>query len=84
MKPDKWETYGKIRAMHTSGISDREIAKALGVGRRTVRKYRDGAVTPGDRAASPRKAPLKEAAEGEIRRMLLENTTLPRKQRLSA
>ena len=82
--PDKWETYGKIRAMHVNGVSDREIAKALGVGRRTVRKYRDGAVTPDIRANSARKAPLRDAIEGEITRMLEENATLPRKQRRSA
>jgi len=82
--PDKWETYGKIRAMHINGVSDRQIALALGVGRRTVRKYRDGAVTPDDRVSVPQKAPLKEAAEGEIRRMLMENASLPRKQRLCA
>ena len=81
---DKWEKYGKIRALHANGVSDRQIAKALDVGRRTVRKYRDGAVTPDDRAGAPRKATLKEAVEGEIRRMLEENATLPRKQRLSA
>ena len=46
---DKWEIYGKIRAMHVNGVSDRQIARALGVGRRTVRKYRGGAVTPDDR-----------------------------------
>jgi len=81
---DKWETYGKIRAMHVNGVSDRRIAKALGVGRRTVRKYRDGAVTPDNRASAARKAPLKEAVEDEIARMLKENATLPRKNRLSA
>jgi len=81
---DKWETYGKIRAMHVNGASDRQIAKALGVGRRTVRKYRDGATTPDARAATPRSAPLREAVEGEIARMLTENASLPRKQRLSA
>ncbi|MCL2853797.1 MAG: IS21 family transposase [Defluviitaleaceae bacterium] len=82
--PDKWETYGKIRAMHVNGVSDRQIAKALGVGRRTVRKYREGATTPAVRADGPRKAPLREAVEGEIMRMLKENASLPRKQRLSA
>jgi len=81
---DKWETYGKIRAMHVNGVSDRQIAKALGVGRRTVRKYRDGAATPDDRAPTTRTAPLKEAVEGEIMRMLEENVTLPKKQRFSA
>lgn len=82
--PDKWETYGKIRALHINGVSDRQIAQALGVGRRTVRKYRDGAVTPDARAGTARKAPLRDAVESEIRRMLLENAALPRKQRLSA
>ncbi|MDR2694859.1 MAG: IS21 family transposase [Deltaproteobacteria bacterium] len=84
MMPDKWDCYGRIRAMHVNGVSDRKIAAALGVGRRTVRKYRDGAATPDDRAQTPRKAPLREAAEGEIARMLKENASLPRKQRLSA
>ena len=82
--PDKWEIYGKIRAMHINGVSDRQIAKALGVGRRTVRKYRDGAVTPDNRTPSQKKAPLRDAIEGEITRLLMENATLPRKQRLSA
>ena len=73
-----------IRAMHINGISGRAIAKALRVGRHTVEKYRDGAVTPDSRAAAPRTAPLREAAKGEIARMLAENAALPRKQRLSA
>lgn len=81
---DKWEKYGKIRALHVNGVSDRQIAKALGVERKTVKKYRDGGAIPDDRAAALRKAPLKEAAEGEIMRMLTENASLPRKQRLSA
>ena len=81
---DKWETYGKIRALHAIGVSGRQIAKALDIDRKTVQKYRDGAVTPDVRAAKPRKAPLREAVEGEITRMLVENATLPRKQRLSA
>lgn len=81
---DKWEKYGKIRAMHVNGVSGREIAKALGVGRKTVKKFRDGAVTPDDRASAPRKAPLKEAVEAEIERMLMGNASLPKKQRLSA
>ena len=82
--PDKWERYGIIRALHVNGVSDRQIAKVLSAGRNTVAKYSDGATTPDDRIAVPRKAPLREAVEGEIERMLGENVLLPRKQRLSA
>jgi len=81
---DRWEIYGKIRAMHVNGVSDRKIAKALGVSRKTVAKYRAGAVTPDERAVVERNSPLREAATEHIRRMLQENALLPRKQRLSA
>ena len=81
---DKWENYGKIRAMHLCGVSERRIARALRVSRKTVKKYCGGATTPDDREHAQRKAPLKEAAEGELTRMLTENATLPRKQRLSS
>ena len=80
---DKWDKYGKIRTLHVNGVSGREIERLLHVSWKTVKKYRDGAVTPDDRVHAPRTAPLKEAAEGEIRRMLTENALLPRKQRLS-
>jgi len=79
-----WEKYGKIRAMHVNGVSDRKIAIALSMGRNQVAKYRDGAATPDDRAAPQRKAPLREASEGVIEQLLAENASLPRKQRLSA
>ena len=82
---DKWEVYRKIRAMYVGGASIRQIARTLRVSRKTVRKYCDGATTPGGRrAAVPQKATLREAAEVEIARMLAENASLPRKQRLSA
>jgi len=79
-----WELYGKIRALHVNGVSDRKIAKALGIDRTVVKKYSDGGITPDDRVTVQRKAPLREAVEGEITRMLMENAELPRKQRLSA
>jgi transposase len=81
---DNWEKYGKIRTMHINGVSDRQIARALGVGRRTVRKYRSGATTPDKRIHALRKSPLRDIVEGDIVRLLNENSHLPRKQRLSA
>ncbi|MCL2853685.1 MAG: IS21 family transposase [Defluviitaleaceae bacterium] len=83
-KWERWEKYGKIRALHLSGVSDRGIARALRVGRETVKKFKNGATTPDNRVCATRKAPLREAAESEIKRMLMENASLPRKQRLSA
>ena len=81
---NKWDKYGKIRTLHVMGISDRQIEKILSVSRGTVAKYRDGAVTPDDRVKVKRKSPLRDAVEGEITRMLAENASLPKKQRLSA
>ena len=80
----KWELYGKIRSMHLNGMSDRQIARILSISRKTIKKYRNGAVTPDDKAKVIRKAPLREAVESEIVRMLKENAHLPVKQRLSA
>ena len=81
---DKWEKYGKIRTLYVNGVSCREIERQLHVSWQTVKKYRDGAVTPDDRLQAPRRAPIKEAVEGDILRMLTDNASLPRKQRLSA
>ena len=81
---DKWDIYGKIRSLHTQGLSDRKIEKILGIDRKTVAKYRDGAITPDKRVTVQRKAPLRDAVEGELTRMLKENADLPKKQRLSA
>ena len=82
---DKWVKYGKIRALYVSGASIRWIARTLGVSRKVVRKYCNGATTPDDRqAAAPRKATVRESAEAEILRMLEENASLPSKQRRSA
>jgi transposase len=81
--PINWETYGEIRALYAQGISDRKIAKALNIGRRTVAKYRDGADFP-ELQRRNRPAPVRDAVESEIKRMLNENASLPRKQRYNA
>jgi len=81
--PIDWATYRKIRAMHMDGMSDHKIAKKLGVGRRTVAKYRDGGNIPVS-LERRRASPIREAIEAELLRMLKENAALPKKQRLSA
>lgn len=82
--PIDWGTYAKIRAMHAAGgMSDRQIARALGIGRKTVARYRSGGAVP-DAAGRQRESPVRESVEGELKRMLAENAALPRKQRLSA
>jgi transposase len=78
-----WEAYGKIRAMHIAGASDHKIAEALGVGRRTVAKYRDGENRP-EKVRRNKPSPIRDAAEDSIRQMLAENAGVPRKQRRSA
>jgi len=52
-----WELYGKIRALHVNRVRDRQIAKALGIDRTVVRKYRGADVTSDDRVIMQRKAP---------------------------
>ena len=82
--PIKLDKYQAMRRMALQGMSSREIASALGVGRNTVRKYKDGAVLPSiDKASAPR-SPLRDAIEGDLLRMLRENAALPRKERRTA
>lgn len=43
------EDYGKIRRLFTDGYSQREIARTLGISRKTVRKYCRGDTIPENR-----------------------------------
>ncbi|MDR0571596.1 MAG: IS21 family transposase [Rickettsiales bacterium] len=43
------ETYAKIRALTAQNISQRQIAKRIGVSRQTIKKYMDGEVHPEDK-----------------------------------
>ena len=80
-----WELYRKIRHLYmVDKLSQRAIAETLHVSRKTIRKYCGGAILPDTRKMSDRPAPLRDAVEGELLRMLEENKNLPRKQRLSA
>jgi transposase len=49
------ELYGKIRRFKNSGASIRYAARELGMSRKTVRRYWDGAHTPGERRSEPEK-----------------------------
>ena len=47
------ELYGKIRKFKNNGASIRHTARTLGISRDTVKRYWDGAHTPGERKAYP-------------------------------
>jgi transposase len=55
--------YGEIRRLKNEGVSQRKIAKKLGLSRSTVAKYCDGGHIPG--LSEPR-APVESAAKAEI------------------
>ena len=80
-----WDTYRKVRQLFlVEGQSIRAISRQLHLSRKTVRKYCRGGALPGVRKTADRPAPLLGEVEGEIIRLLEENKTLPRKQRLNA
>jgi transposase len=80
-----WSLYQQIRRLYrVEQKSYRAIARQLGVSRRTVRKYCAGETLPDLRKQQERMAPLREASEATIIRLLEENKTLSRKQRWSA
>ena len=64
------EKYGAIRRMTLQGMGTREIARVLNVGRNTVKKYREGATMPAITKTSVKRAPIREAVEEDVLRML--------------
>jgi transposase len=79
-----WDTYREIRHLFLEGQSMRAISKQLHISRKTVRKYCQGGVLPNKRKETDRPAPLFLTVKGEIIRLLEENSTFPKKQRLNA
>jgi len=80
-----WELYQQLRRLHlVEKLSQRVIAKRLGISRRTVKKYCTGKNLPDMRKATERPSPLRDATEGIILEILERNKTLPRKQQLNA
>ena len=65
------EIYAKIRKMHLAGMSQRAIARELHISRKTVRKYMNGEVLPGERGWKKRrkilKMPLTPRSKDEVR-----------------
>jgi len=79
------DLYKKIRRLYNEGHSRRQISRILGCARRTAGKYCQGAALPDTKAQrSETASPLQQAMEKEIRALLEENGSLPRKQRLNA
>ena len=80
-----WDTYRKVRQLFlVEGQSIRAISRQLHMSRKTVRKYCYGGILPDVRKILDRPAPLLEKVESEIIRLLEENKSLPKKQRLNA
>jgi len=80
-----WDTYRKVRQLFlVERQSIRAISRQLHMSRKTVNKYCRGGVLPDVRKLTQRPAPLFLEVESEITRLLEENKTLPKKQRLNA
>ena len=47
------DIYAEIRKLHREGISERAIARKLRIHRKTVHKYMDGSIMPGERLNPP-------------------------------
>ena len=68
--------------LHVEGRSQRQVAKALGISRKTVAKYAQLTEVPGYRRKKPvEPVVLTPEFQAEIERRLAENEFLPRKQR---
>lgn len=47
------DIYAEIRKLHREGFSERAIARKLHIHRKTVHKYMDGSIMPGERLNPP-------------------------------
>ena len=78
------DDFARIRQAHRDGLSAREIATQLGVGRDTVRKALQNAEPTPYTLAEPRSAPVFGPVRLFVDAMLAEDATAPRKQRHTA
>lgn len=79
------DQYKDIRRYYVEeGLSERAIAKLMGVSRNTVRKYKDGAVLPGQRKTAVRESPVTGPIREIVARYLEEDQGAPAKQKQTA
>ena len=81
----KVDQYKDIRYYYVEeGLSERAIARKLGISRNTVKKYKDGAVVPGQRQAAVRQSPVTGPVRQIVSGYLLEDAGAPAKQKQTA
>ena len=81
------ELYAKIRKYKNNGVSMRRAAAALGINRKTIKRYWDGAYTPGERKAYPQSvdSPDKQAIMEALKKYYEDNKPFSRgKQTINA
>src|SRR5271170_8062170 len=78
------DDFARIRQAHRDGLSCRQIAKQLGVGRDTVRKALQHAEPPPYTLAQPRPTPVFGPFREVVDAILAEDENAPRKQRHTA
>lgn len=80
------ELYQQIRRLHiVDGISQRKLAEMFHVSRQTIKRYCKGNYLPVARQEySKEKSPLREELEKRILKIIEDNKTAPKKQKLNA
>ena len=77
--------YEDIRRLYKEeGLSERAIAKRLGISRNTVSKYKDGGVIPGQRKPLERESPVTGPVRDIVLGYLAEDQSAPSKQKHTA
>lgn len=79
------DQYQDIRRYYAEeGLSERAIAKLLGISRNTVSKYKNGEVLPGQRKQATRSSPVTGPVREIVLGYLAENESSPAKQQQHA
>ena len=79
------DQYDRIRYLHAvEGMSQRAIARTLGISRNTVKKYLDGEVIPGSRKPQMRNKPVTGPFRDKVAAILEQDKQEWSKQRHTA